>query len=344
MAEISAKNLYGQLSPMGQMYYDQQFSKRYKPGQENLFLSSQPEYNKMQAVYEAEQQVPEKGIFSIFSSAGAAEPDKINTISNSPGFQTVANPDGTISVVPVSTSSNLPFSVGEKLAANAISNPFQRTTNVAPVPPFNAQSMQSIFPTNSQTGIMKNINLPKFDMENLPMYEKDDSEQEFLPDQKEKSGIAKLFEFLQNASPFRAGLDALGSLLNFRDSPNYRPAGMGVYGYTPEQLNQMNALGGYYSDPMRAYRRNTNRISNLMRRAAAGKNYSQKNLDTLMKQAGMGDVDTGRMIDSIAKSGNVGYGIGDVGGGDTGLGAGGGGRDYSSSPGAMAGDMEYGEE
>ena len=39
-----------------------------------------------------------------------------------------------------------------------------------------------------------------------------------------------------------------------------------------------------------------------------------------------------------------GYGVGDVGGGDTGLGAGGGGRDYSSSPGAMAGDMEYDEE
>ena len=336
MAEISAKNLYGQLSPMGQMYYDQQFSKRYKPGQKNLFLSSQPEYNKMQAVYEAEQQVPEKGIFSIFSSAGAAEPDKINTVSNSPGFQTVANPDGTISVVPVSTSSNLPFSVGEKLF-NEFSSTIPNQTSFEP------KSIQTIFPTNSQTGIMKNINLPKFDMDNLPMYEKDDSEQEFLPDQKEKSGIAKLFEFLQNVSPVRAGIDALGSLLNFRDSPNYRPAGMGVYGYTPEQLNQMNALGGYYSDPMRAYRRNTNRISNLMRRAAAGKNYSQKNLDTLMKQAGMGDVDTGGMIDSIKASSQTGYG---------GFGsreaaseaAASGGRDYSSSPGAMAGDMEYGEE
>ena len=29
MAEVTAKNLYGQLSPMGQMYYDQQFSKQY---------------------------------------------------------------------------------------------------------------------------------------------------------------------------------------------------------------------------------------------------------------------------------------------------------------------------
>ena len=126
-------------------------------------------------------------------------------------------------------------------------------------------------------------------------------------------------------------------MLNFKDSPMYRPAGIGVYGYTPAQLNQMNALGGYYSKPMRAYRRNVNRISNLMRRAAADKDYSQKNLDKLMAQAGMGYVDTVAMIDSIAKSGNIGYGIG-------GSGTFSPGRDYSSSPGALAGDMEYGEE
>lgn len=157
----------------------------------------------------------------------------------------------------------------------------------------------------------------------------------------EKSGIAKLFEFLQQFSPsgmVMGGLNALGSMLNFKDSPMYRPAGIGVYGYTPKELNRMNALGGYYSEPMRAYRRNVNRISNLMQRAAAGKNYSQKNLNRLMDQAGMGDVDTRGMIDSIKTSSETGYGIGDVGQTATP------GRDYSSSPGAMAGDMEYGEE
>ena len=50
------------------------------------------------------------------------------------------------------------------------------------------------------------------------------------------------------------------------------------------------------------------------------------------------------MMKSIRDSSKTGFGVGDVGGGDTGLGAGGGGRDYSQSPGAMAGDMEYGEE
>jgi hypothetical protein len=131
MAEVTAKNLYGQLSPMGQMYYDQQFSKQYNPDRENILLSSQPEFEKMKAVFEAEQQVPEKGLFSSlnpFSSASAAEPDKINTVSNTPGFEIVANPDGTIQVVPVSTTNQFPYkSMAELAAANAISNPFQRT-------------------------------------------------------------------------------------------------------------------------------------------------------------------------------------------------------------------------
>ena len=162
-----------------------------------------------------------------------------------------------------------------------------------------------------------------------------------LPDdQVNKSGIAKLFEFLQKFSPsgmVMGGLNALGSMMNFKDSPMYRPAGIGVYGYTPKELDRMNALGGYYSEPMRAYRRNVNRISNLMQRAAANKNYSQKNLDRLMSQVGMSDVDTRGMIDSIKASADLGYGRG--GGRDFDSG-----RDYSSSPGAIAGDMEYGEE
>ena len=89
---------------------------------------------------------------------------------------------------------------------------------------------------------------------------------------------------------------------------------------------------------MRAYRRNVNRISNLMRRAAEDKKYSQKNLDKLMTQVGMGDVDTKGMIDSIKASADLGYGKGETGRAATP------GRDYSSSPGALAGDMEYGEE
>lgn len=150
--------------------------------------------------------------------------------------------------------------------------------------------------------------------------------------QQEPSGIAKLFEFL---NPLK-GLAALSDKL--KQSSMYRPSTTGVFGYTPAQLNQMNALGGYYSAPERERRRRANRISNMLNRAAEGKNYSKKNLSNLMNQFGMGDVDTGSMIQSIKESSNMGYGKGDVG-----LGSGGG-RDYSSSPGAMAGDMEYDEE
>ena len=67
---------------------------------------------------------------NIFSKgqAIAAEPDKINTASNTPGFEILTNPDGTIQVVPVSTTNQFPFKSMEELAAaNAISNPFQRT-------------------------------------------------------------------------------------------------------------------------------------------------------------------------------------------------------------------------
>jgi hypothetical protein len=56
----------------------------------------------------------------------------------------------------------------------------------------------------------------------------------------------------------------------------------------------------------------------------------------------MGDVDTRGMIDSIRQSADMGYGVGGGGGGITRPGTPS--RDYSSSPGAIAGDMEYGEE
>lgn len=82
MAEINYNNLYNQLKPMEQRYYDQQFSKNYVPGKENIMLSSQPAYEQMKAAYEAQQQVPETGFFdSIFGSASAAEPPAIPNLS-----------------------------------------------------------------------------------------------------------------------------------------------------------------------------------------------------------------------------------------------------------------------
>lgn len=244
-------------------------------------------------------------------------------------------------------NNNLPFRSMTELASEINQFPFLPPSPTIPLDAFK----NTVAPRAVNTGInnttpaamfLDNAGLPGIDTSFRVANEPDVEQVKSIGE--EKTGIASLLEFLQKYSPLKAGAELLGRVLDFKDSPNYIPAPMGVYGYTPQQLDKMNALGGYYSDPMRAYRRNTQRISNMLRRAAAGKSYSRKNLDKLLNQTGLGDVDTDAMIDSIAKSGNVGYGIGDVGGGDTGLGAGGGGRDYSSSPGAMAGDMEYGEE
>ena len=90
-------------------------------------------------------------------------------------------------------------------------------------------------------------------------------------------------------------------------------------------------------------RRAADRISYMLNRGAAGKGFSQTNLDNIMRGFGLQDVDTGSMMDSIAESAKTGYG--GYGSSDAAAAAAAsGGRDYSSSPGAMAGDMEYGEE
>ena len=61
----------------------------------------------------------------------------------------------------------------------------------------------------------------------------------------------------------------------------YRGAARPAGGYTPTQLNQMNALGGYYSEPARQQRSERKRVANMLARQAAGKSYSQANLNRL---------------------------------------------------------------
>jgi len=79
-------NLYNQLSDMEKRYYDQQFSQNYVPGQENIMLTSQPNYNLMQSVYEAEQNVPESdwwnpASWNLFGSAEGSEPEKYGLVN-----------------------------------------------------------------------------------------------------------------------------------------------------------------------------------------------------------------------------------------------------------------------
>jgi len=71
---------------------------------------------------------------------------------------------------------------------------------------------------------------------------------------------------------------------NLKDSRFYRPATQGAYGYSPAQLNKMNALGGYYSEPARGRRRWEKRQTNILNRAAADKPVG--NVNTLLGQHG----------------------------------------------------------
>ena len=172
--------------------------------------------------------------------------------------------------------------------------------------------------------------------------EDDDLEASAIPEfaegeLKQPFGLQSLLSFLPFGDNSILGKIGQGIRNTIQGSRFYRPATTGIFGYSPAELNRMNALGGFYSEPAREGRRRANRISRMLQRAAAGKKFSQKNLSNLMNQFNMGDVDTRGMIDSIRQSADMGYGKG--GGRDFDSG-----RDYSSSPGAIAGDMEYGEE
>ena len=71
------------------------------------------------------------------------------------------------------------------------------------------------------------------------------------------------------------------SFINRLRNRFYKPATRPAGGYNVAQLNRMNALGGYYSEPSRQLRRERSRVSNMLARKAAGKPYSQKNLNIL---------------------------------------------------------------
>jgi hypothetical protein len=100
---------------------------------------------------------------------------------------------------------------------------------------------------------------------------------------------------------------ALGAFFggrNLKNSAAYRPATKGAYGYSPAQLNRMNALGGHYSEPARQQRQTVNRVKNMMARKAAGKSYSKTNLANLGAQLSGGrDPSQGNTVTGHGRSG-----------------------------------------
>lgn len=131
-------------------------------------------------------------------------------------------------------------------------------------------------PRIGETGIQQVVSPYEYNFNQEVLDEENDAQYN-LP---EKPSIFS--NILDAGLTYATGLPFVGKGLEFlRNQFEYRPAEFGVYGYTPEQLNKMNALGGYYSDPMRAYRQQQNRVTNMLNRAYQGKTYSATNLENL---------------------------------------------------------------
>jgi len=108
------------------------------------------------------------------------------------------------------------------------------------------------------------------------------------------SGIGKAgklgmdaFNMLKNNNPMGLISSGLGGLTNmlggmFEDKQLYADT-YDEFGnkYTADQLNSMNARGGYYTDPARASRRRQNSIYRMEKRKADGKTYGKNRLETL---------------------------------------------------------------
>ena len=108
------------------------------------------------------------------------------------------------------------------------------------------------------------------------------------------SGIGKagklgmdVVNMLKNNNPFGLISSGLGGLTNmlggmFEDKQLYADT-YDEFGnkYTADQLNSMNARGGYYTDPARASRRRQNSIYRMEKRKADGKKIGETRLATL---------------------------------------------------------------
>ena len=149
-------------------------------------------------------------------------------------YTTIVKPDGTIEIVPIEQTNNLPFNVGNRL--------FDQFNNAGAVPnmtTFDPKSLQSVFPTNVQTGITASSAAIPFGtstdraqgfVEGSPSdasfllkplrYDKDNNfymmdstiDDQTSDEKEEKTGIAKLFDFLSNFIPGVGLLKRLGDV------------------------------------------------------------------------------------------------------------------------------------
>lgn len=188
------------------------------------------------------------------------------------GFQQILNPDGTIQIVPIEETNNLPFNVGGQLF-----NQFEDT--IPNQTTFDPRSLQSIFPPRGITassaaipfkqdpiaiaqgfveGSPSDASFPGTNFQFLPSASEADETDEV----KQKSGIAKLFDFLQKFSPVNIVRGLLPeqdpraiNIRNFYGSqfgltPSGQVASGIMKGYNPISGGFINRItGGKYGTP-----------------------------------------------------------------------------------------------
>ena len=193
---------------------------------------------------------------------------------------------------------------------------------------------------------MPSATMPADDMDlDTQATETDDVVDELLKES-QGGGIVDFFKMLgQGALGFATdipfigqGIAGLANMLGdtFRGSRFYNPR--------TASGNRLFAPGARAGDAVGlGFRRDANRFANMINRLSQGKNIGRTNLQNIMDRRGLTGIDVGGMADSIRESSETGYG-GFGSASAAAEAAASGGRDYSTSPGAMAGDMEYDEE
>jgi len=264
MAEINFNNLYNQLKPMEKRFYDQQFQKSYNPNQENIMLSSQPAYEQMKAVYDAQQQVPEENFLdkiNIFGSASAAEMPQVPNLTyrnidlpfdlNTGVTNTTQAAPFLKSMADIDASGNVNTDLVNQLIAE----------NQMKASQFDPTNFKSIFPTS---GIKQQVPLQNLGIDtSYGVANEPDVEQVKSLGSDEPSGIAKLLKFLL---PGDSAYNFLGSILpkqspesiamkNFYGSqygltPTGQVASGIMQGYNPVSGGFLNMItGGKYGKP-----------------------------------------------------------------------------------------------
>jgi hypothetical protein len=324
MAEINFNNLYNQLKPMEKRYYDQQFQKSYNPNQENIMLSSQPAYEQMKAVYDAQQQVPEKSFLDkipFFGSASAAEMPQVPNLT----YGNIDLPfDLRTGVTNTTAASPFLKSMADIDASGVINSDLVNQLimeNQIKANQFDPRNIQSIFPTNFPSNIRQDVPLQNLGIDtSYGVANEEDVEQEFLPDQ-EPSGIAKLFEFLgklptpgnilrnilPEQDPRATGIRNFYSPYEGLTSTGSIASGI-MKGYNPVSGGFLNMItGGKFGQPTQyglsgAMQR---RIENILGRKIAQTDASRAKVALLrnLQRAEMRDrADRGESLSSIGKS------------------------------------------